>query len=81
MGDILTFDGITTVEIPVSELLDKAKSWKMTKCLVVGIDMNNELCFGGSFSDTPLINLLLDHAKNQIINNDESGYTGGQYSG
>lgn len=81
MGDILQFDGITTVEIPVEDILEKAKNWEMIKCIVVGIDADNELCFGGSFSDTPLINLLLDHAKNHIINNDESGYTGGRHSG
>jgi len=70
MGEVLPFEGLTTVEIPPAELLDKAKEWGMTKCLVIGVDVDGDLCFGGSFSDVPLINLLLDHAKLHILDVD-----------
>lgn len=73
MGDMLRFEGMTKVEIPPEELLDAAKSWEMTKCMVLGIDVDGELCFGGSFSDVPLMNLLLDHAKRYVIETEDGG--------
>jgi hypothetical protein len=76
MGDILQFEGMTTVDVPPEETLNSAKRWGMTKCIIIGIAEDNELCFGGSFSDVPLINLLLDRAKHYILNDDESGFTG-----
>ena len=73
MGDILNFEGLTTVETPPEEVLQAAKSWEMTKCIVIGIDVDNELCFGGSFSDLPLMNLLLDYAKQHILLTEGNG--------
>lgn len=71
MGDILKFTGDTILDIPADELLDAAKTWGMVKCVVVGFNEDNELCFGGSTSDVPMINWLLDLAKQQILNEDE----------
>lgn len=71
MGDILKFTGNTLVDITADELLDAAKTWNMTKCIVVGVDEDDELCFGGSTSDVPMINWLLDLAKQQLLNDDE----------
>ena len=70
MGDILQFSGITKVEVSTTEMLEAAMKWEMTKCVVVGINEDGELCFGGSFSDISLINLLLDRAKQCVLSDD-----------
>jgi hypothetical protein len=67
MGDILHFNGIVRADTPVDDVFDKARGWGMTKCVVVGVNEDGELCFGGSTSDVALINLLLDQAKRIIL--------------
>ena len=67
MGDILQFNGITKVDVPVDDQFKLAKEWGMTKCVVIGVNGDGELCFGASTSDAALINLLLDHAKRVLL--------------
>ncbi len=64
---VIPFPGTTLVRVPPEEMLEQAKNWGMVKCLVIGIDDKDELCFGGSFSDTALINMLLDLAKGHTL--------------
>lgn len=68
---IIQFPGKTKVDIPVDDLLEKAVDWQMEKALIIGVDEDDRLCFGGSFSDVALINLLLDKAKFAMLNDED----------
>lgn len=69
MGEVLKFKGITTVDEPIDNILDKAKSWGMIKCVVIGLDENGALKFGGSLSDAGEIMIMLEAAKLDLIKN------------
>ena len=71
MGDIIKFSGITTIEIPPADQLEKAKSWGMTKCIVIGTDDEGEFYCGGSFSDSAQIYWLLGLARKEILEGSE----------
>lgn len=71
---IIQFPGVTKVEISVDDLLEKAKLWGMKKVVVIGLDDDGDLCFGGSFSDVPLINFILDKAKFSML--DDGDFAG-----
>lgn len=62
---------VTTVEEPPETHLEKAKAWKMTRCVVIGEDENGDFVWGASFSETPIINWLLDLAKYELIRTDD----------
>ena len=73
MGDIIEFNGTTTLDIAPEQVLEKAKAWeKMDQCLVIGINKDlDDLYFSGSTSDVPLTNYLLDLAKRHLLNDDD----------
>lgn len=72
MAEILQFTGMTTLDEPPPQLLEKAKAWGMTRCVVVGFDEQGELCFGGSFGDTACALLMLKLAERQLLDNSEN---------
>lgn len=69
MGDVLRFRGITTVDEPIDGFLDKAKTWGMAKCIVIGLDDAGVLKFGGSLSEAGEIMIMLEAAKLDLIKN------------
>ncbi len=64
---VLQFSGQTRVDTPANDLLEQAKLWGMERVLVVGLDDDGDLCFGGNTSDHPTINFLLDKAKHSLM--------------
>ena len=52
-------DTTSTADIPVSQVLHKAANWKMTKALVLGVDKDGRVCFGGSFCGDTEVRALL----------------------
>lgn len=54
MGEVVPFTGITCVEEPPEQVLEKAKEWGLEKVVIVGLTADNELIVGGSFSEIPL---------------------------
>lgn len=68
-AEILSFTGMTCVDEPPEQLLEKAKAWGMERCVVVGFDEAGELCFGGSFGDTACALLMLKLAERQLLDN------------
>lgn len=44
-------DPLPGTEVPPQVILDKAADWEMTKCLVIGINEDGDLMFGGSSPD------------------------------
>lgn len=77
--NILPFTGLTTVGISPTDLLETAKTWGMIKCVVVGMDKDGEMLFGGSFSDVAVINYYLDLAKTAVLSDDD--FDGGRHQG
>lgn len=67
MTNLVIFDGITLMDEPFEQLLEKAKEWPINRCLVVGYDAEGAVLVGGSFSDIPEIVLLLEAAKRFFI--------------
>jgi len=70
--NVVDFTGSTRVEVSPSEVLKMAEQWGMTRCIIIGEDDDGLMMFGGSFSDTALINLLLDRAKAEVLANDST---------
>ena len=52
----------------VSSTLDQAKGWDMEKCLILGTDVDDNLCIGGSFTNEAEVCLLLSRAQNWLMN-------------
>ena len=69
MADILRFDGMTFLPESPESVLDKAKEWGMTRCMIVGSNENGDLVFGGSFADAGDMVLLLELAKKFVLDN------------
>lgn len=63
MADIHKFPGLTKVDEPPAQALDKAKDWGADRLLIIGENADGELLFGGSTSDVPWIIYMLERAK------------------
>jgi hypothetical protein len=69
MADIIPIHRIIRLPTVPAEMLEKAKDWGMDRCLVIGFHDDHSVSFGGSFSDSGDIVLLLELAKQYILNN------------
>lgn len=69
MGNILEFTGLTSIKEPVDIVLEKAKLWGMDRCIILGFGEGAELIFGGSFSESGEILLLLELGKMEVLSN------------
>lgn len=67
MTNILPFTGTTTVDQPPETVLERAKGWGMERCVILGYRPDGSVAFGGSFSDTGDILLLLELARQFVI--------------
>lgn len=47
--------------------LEKAKAWGCKRVLILGETEDGKLIWGGSFSDTPVMNWMLDICKAELI--------------
>lgn len=64
---VVPFTGITTVDEPANQILEKAKDWDLDRCLVVGTDQEGKLVFGGNESDLGTMLLILERAKHYLM--------------
>lgn len=67
MGDILKFTGVTCVEEPPEQVLEKAKEWGLKYVIVIGAKEDGCLTWGMSFSDVQMMNLMLDATKHELL--------------
>lgn len=67
MGEVIHIPGLTKVDEPPESILEKAKSWEMEHCVVVGYDSDGRLAFGGTTSNLEKIITLLERAKHWCI--------------
>ena len=71
---VVPFTGITTVDVPPEKVLESAKEWGMEYCLIIGNDKDNDLCFGGNTSDKLKMLMLLERAKQLLMQTYDDGY-------
>lgn len=69
MGNIVQFPGNTCIPESAESFLNKAKEWEADSCIVIGLNKNEELLFGGNLSEVGEIILLLEMAKKFIVDN------------
>lgn len=69
MADILHMLDGTFASEPPETTLKKAKKWGMERCMIIGLDDDGQLIFGGSFSEVPEMIFLLEIAKQFILEN------------
>ena len=69
MADILHWSGLTVLPETPKNLLKKASKWGMERCIVIGYDKDNKMILGGSFSEAADIVMLLEMAKQFVLNN------------
>ena len=72
-SNVVAFTGQTTVDEPPEQALEKAKSWGLTRVVIVGEDEDGNLKWGMSFGDAATINWLLDLAKYDLIHRHPAG--------
>ena len=48
MGDVINMGGMTTAPDTPENVLEKAKDWNMKECIVIGLDEDGDLTFGGT---------------------------------
>lgn len=70
MTNVLDFRVRPPAPAPANDLLDRAKLWGMDTVLVVGFDDDGDLCFGGNITDQPMINFMLDKAKQSLLSDE-----------
>lgn len=67
MGDVIKFSGLTAIDEPAEQALEKAKAWNLETVVIAGLTKENGLIVGGNSSDRALVNLILDLAKQDIL--------------
>lgn len=67
MSKVIQFPGETCADWPADVVLEKAKDWGMEHCVVLGLDKDGKLQFGGSTSDSGTIMMMLEAAKIDIV--------------
>lgn len=68
MGEVVTLNTQTTLDIPVSKVLEGAQD--LESVVLVGLTKDGEIYFASSGGDGPSINWLLDHAKLRLLSDD-----------
>jgi len=72
MSEVVSFTGVTRLPEAPETILEKAKAWKMTRCLVIGWNENGEFVYGGSHCEMAENVLLLEIAKKHHLANIET---------
>ena len=65
--NVIHIPGIAVASESPDVVLEKAKSWEMEHCLVVGHDDAGDLMFGGTTGDLEKIITLLERAKHWVF--------------
>jgi len=63
MGDVVDLDCVTTLDMDVDRLLEKAKNGGLVEVVIVGVDGNGNEFFASSKSDAAQAAYHLDRAK------------------
>jgi hypothetical protein len=66
-ADVVTFPGITTLDIPPERILDQAQKAGLTEVVVLGYDKDGEEYFSSSIADGAEVIWLLERLKLQLL--------------
>lgn len=69
MSDVVKFPGNTTLPSDPATVLEQAKEWGMEHCVIIGMDSEQKLKFGGSTCDAGDILMLLELARKFVVDN------------
>ena len=67
MGKVVQFNGEKREDVPISEVLDHAKTQLEGGVVLIGYDKSGELYFASSYADNALTLWLLENAKHELI--------------
>lgn len=66
---VIDFNGITYGDIPPDTILEAAKGAGLDTVIIIGKNADNDLYIASSTGEYPLINWLLDLAKQDLLLN------------
>ena len=66
--NVIPLFGLELHDVPIEDILEKAKLWDMKEGLVIGLNDKGELQFGGNTSDGAIIAWILQLGLQQILN-------------
>lgn len=66
-AEILDYDGLTRLDIPVSKVLKSAREAKMERIIVIGYDKYGDFYFSSSKADGGDVLWLLEVAKMELM--------------
>ena len=67
-AEILKWDGITKLDLPVDTVLDAAKDAKLKSVFIAGYEKDGTLYLASTIADGAELNWMLDKAKFQLLN-------------
>lgn len=67
MGEVVEFTGETFIDLPAEKVLDAAREQNLKDAIVIGSCENDDLYFAGTTSDVGRVILLLELAKQQLL--------------
>ncbi len=66
MGDVITFNGITRLNLPADRILDDAKG-RLDSVVIMGYDREGEEVFASSIADGGSVLWLLEQCKLKLL--------------
>jgi len=65
--NVIPLFGLELHDVPIEDILEKAKSWDMKEGLIIGLNDKGELQFGGNISDGATVSWILQLGLQQIL--------------
>ena len=67
MGEVVTLNMITSIDIPADRVIDAAKDAGLTKVVIVGYDADGQEYFASSVADGGSVLWLMERAKHKLM--------------
>lgn len=67
MAEIVSFPGITKLDVPVERILDKARTANLSEVVVIGTDSDGDFYFASSQAGGHDVLWLLERAKHKLM--------------
>lgn len=65
--NVVRFTGITRLDLPADQILDRAKEANMDDCIIIGTDENGEFFFASNKADGGTVLWWLEMAKTRLF--------------
>lgn len=67
MGDLVIWNGVTKLDIPVERILDRAREENLDSAIVLGWDKDGGVFFASSVADGGNVMWLMEWAKRALL--------------